>query len=555
MRGEVSAALATAFVLLLGTGTAHSAPTPDLVPVRSGVRSQAIAALASGPPATGCLTPLSQSIRSDRQHGTTAARRAFAALASDPALPGERLAVDLDGLSTRFTVDRNAPDRVDLVDDNANGRPDVVDDALAGAAAARRLLVGQLELPNPGGIEIVLARLGSGTEGVSVPVAGRPSRTRIWLDPSVRGGAIGIRSAAEHQYAHAVAAAAGLDPAWGEAFATWTSLALEGAFDDRTLGLIAGRLGSMREGLVAQDPEIAGGNAAWFSFLHDAYGATAVKLAVEELGRGGSDQAALDRAIRRATGEAIDTALRDFQIWSLLVGSRDDGRHFTFASRLPNPAFAASQDALPALSIQADPAVGPMGQTAVLLRPDELSGGLTVRFEGDLASRWGVDLLVVRPGGELRRVPLTLDADDSGELTLPLQDVREVILLVRNLDPEGRPARRYSWEAHFERGYPAEFAALRVESMPAAGVLVSWDTASERHLLGFNVLRTPVDGFEPTRVNPVWIPSVAESGGPASYSFYDATASPGVAYRYRIEAVTLEGLQSRSEAVALSPAP
>ena len=35
---------------------------------------------------------------------------------------------------------------------------------------------------------------------------------------------------------------------------------------------------------------------------------------------------------------------------------------------------------------------------------------------------------------------------------------------------------------------------------------------------------------------------MGESSGPASYSFFDASAEPGVAYRYHVEAVTLEGL-------------
>jgi hypothetical protein len=69
------------------------------------------------------------------------------------------------------------------------------------------------------------------------------------------------------------------------------------------------------------------------------------------------------------------------------------------------------------------------------------------------------------------------------------------------------------------------------------------------------VLRARSDHGEAVRVNPVWIPSVGESSGPASYSFFDATAARGVAYRYRIQAVTLEGLASRSEAVTLAPTP
>jgi hypothetical protein len=549
-----SAALAWA----LGSAPASAAsPAADLVPLRSGPRSQAIATLAAGAgAATPCLTPYTQSIRADRQRGTVAVRRALAVLANDAVLPAEHVGLDGDGITAKFTTERSAFDRVDVADDNDNGRPDAVDEALSGATAAQRLLIGQLELPSPGAVEIVFGRMGSSVEGLSLPYSGKQAKTRIWLDPSVRPGLASVRRAAEHQYAHAVAAAAGLDPAWGEAFATWTALAVEGTPDERTLAVFAGRFAVLRDGLVTQDLDLSGGNAAWFSFLNESYGPTAVKLAVEELGRGGSDQAALDRALRRATGDTIDAALRDFQLWSVLVGSRDDGRHFAFAARLPDATFAAEEDAFPILSVQADPEIGPMGQAAVSLRPDERLGGLTLRFEGDLAARWATDVLLVKTGGGMRRVPLALDARDSGELTIPLQDVHEVILLVRNLDPEGRPSHRYSWAAHLEPGFPAEFSALHAEPATAeGGAVVSWETSTERGLLGFNVIRSRSDRGEATRVNPVWIPAVGESGGPAAYSFFDAGAAAGVPYRYRIEAVTLEGLQSRSEAVALAPAP
>jgi hypothetical protein len=495
-------------------------------------------------------------MRAERQRGTVAVRRSLAALASDPALPSERIVVDADGNTVRFTADRSVFDHVDVIDDNGNGRPDAVDEALSGIARAQRLLVGQLELPNPGAVEIVLGRLGSDVEGVSIPFGGRQARTHIWLDPAGGKGALALRRAAEHQFAHAVAVAAGLDAKWGEAFAHWTALAIEGSPDDRTLAFVAKRFAAQGAGLVVDDLELASGNAAWFAFLDESYGPTAVKLAVEELGRGGSDQAALDRAMRRATGDTLDAALREFQVWSLLVGPRADGRHFSFATRLPGPMFAASVDSLPALSIQSDPEIGPMGSASVQMRPGERSGGLTIRFEGDLAARWAADLLLVLDDGGLHRVPLILDADDAGEMSVPLQDVREVLLLVRNLDGEGRPARRYSWAAHFEPGFPTEFGGLHAESAGGdRGAFVSWETSSESGLLGFNVLRARSDGGEAIRVNPVWIPSLGESNGPASYSFFDATAEPGIAYRYHVQAVTLEGLASRSEAVALIPAP
>ncbi len=538
--------------------SAMAAPSSyDLVPGRSGARAQAIAVLSgSSAPAPACLTPIVQSVRSERQKGTPAMRRSLAALVSEGALLAERSTADLDGLTVRFTTERTSYDRIDPIDDNGNGRPDAVDDALSGIARAQRLLVGQLDLPNPGAMDVSIARLGSSVEGFSVPAAGRPARTHVWLDAATRGGTIALRRAAEHQYAHAVAAAAGLTPAWAEALAGWTTIALEGAPDDRTLQAIAERFAASSSGLVTDDFELASGNAAWFAFLNDSYGPTAVKVAVEELGRGGSDQAALDRAMRRSTGDTVDAALRDFQLWSLLVGPRDDRRHFSFASRLPGPTFADALEALPALSVQADPEVGPMGSAAVLLRPGERSGGVTVRFEGDVAARWATDLIVVGMDGALHRVTLGLDQDAAGETTVPVQDVREVVLLVRNLDAEGRAPRRYTWAAHFEPGFPADFGAVRAEAAGRnGGALVSWETLTEQGLLGFNVLRARSDRREAARVNPVWIPSLGDANGPASYSFFDAAVEPGVAYRYRIEAVTREGLTSRSEAVSLLPAP
>lgn len=547
------AGIAAAASLVATASAMGASSASEVVPGRVGIRIQAVAALsAASSESPSCLTPLIQSMRAERR-SNAALRRSMAVLSNEIALPLERVVVDGDGNTVRFTTERNAYDHVEAADDQ--GRPDAVDEALSGISRASRLLLGQMDLPSPGGVDVVLGRLGANVEGGSIPSAGRQSRVRVWIDPSARGAGA-VRRAAEHQYAHAVATAAGLDPTWGEAFANWAALTLEGAPDDRTLASIAGRLAGMRAGLAAEDLEFGGGNAAWFVFLNESYGPTEVKLAVEELGRGGSVQTALDRAVRRATGDTIDAALRDFHLWSILVGPRSDGKHFSFAARLPGPSFAASIEALPALSVQSEPELGPMGQAAILLRPGERNGGLTLRFEGDLAARWAADVLLLGDDGERHRVAVPLDADDAGELSLPLQDVREVVLLVRNLDADGRPARRYSWSAYYEPRFPVEFGPVHADPTgPDGGALISWETASESGLLGFNVWRVRSDRTDALRVNPVWVPSLGDSNTPASYSFFDATAGPGVAYRYRVEAVTHEGLASRSESVAISPTP
>ena len=512
---------------------------------RAGARMQAVATLSGNGGSVPCLTPWAHAVRSETAT-PPAVRRALGLLNTDASLGGERRIVERE-VTVRFSADRGSPDRLDIADENANGRPDPVDAVLAGVSRAQRLLTGGLELPALTGVEIVLAKLGSGIDGVALPL--RDGRVTIWLDPTGRSAAA-LRRNAEHQIAHAVLSGSALSPSWSEAFASWTANELEGGPDDRSTAALAHRLSRMAEGLDRDDLTLAPGNAAWFAFLDQAYGRTAVKLAVEELSRGGAVDAALDRALRRAGSGTFAQAFRDFHLWSVLTGPRDDGRHFSFASRLPAPTFAGAAEMLPALSIQADPEVAPLGAAAVLLAPAERTGGLAVRFEGDRTTRWAVDLLLVRGDGSMHRVPFALGEDDAGDLTVPLQDLREALVLVRNLDGEGKTPRRYTWSAYVEPGYPTEISRLSVEAAGArGGMIVSWETLGERGVLGFNVLRSQPGDAGESRVNPVWIPAIGETGVPAAYSFFDAGARPGVGYQYRIEAVTPEGLVSRSEPV------
>jgi hypothetical protein len=205
---------------------------------------------------------------------------------------------------------------------------------------------------------------------------------------------------------------------------------------------------------------------------------------------------------------------------------------------------------LPVLSVRADPAAGPLGAVTLRAGAADVEGGLTFRFEGEIPGRWEADLLLVSRDGRLRRVPLALAAEGSGEVTVPAQGLREVLVLARNLDREDRRPRRYTWAAHSDRGYPFELVSLQAVRSPASGTLVSWETASERGLVGYNVLRVPEEGGSPTRLTPVWIPAVGDATTPAAYQFLDPSASVGSAAQYRIEGITLEGLSSFSELVS-----
>lgn len=541
----------------MGLLVASSAPgawsAPETFPVaRPATRLQAVAALSAGAPLpNGCATPLADGIERDPSRATASARRALALLQADRPLAGERRHAVAEGLVVRYSADRGALDRSDGPDGDGDGVPDLVEAAAAGAVAARDLLVRRFDFPSPGAVDVVLARLGSGVDGV---LAGSRDGHRVALvDPAARAGADAVRRAAAHQMAHAVAETLSPAPpeAWIEAFATWASIAVD-ATDERPLPLMAARLARLHAGLEPQTLEDAAGNAVWLAFLHEAYGPVILRIAMDELGRGGSAPAAFDRALRRGAGSGLPEALREFHVWSVLTGDRDDRRHFQFAGRLPAPTFALRADGLPALSILGDPAVGPAGMTQLAFRTAEDKGGFLLRFEGEGGARLAADLLLVRSDGTLRRVAITLDAEGRGEVAVPLQGMREVLLLVRNLDGEDGAPRRFSWFVSPDPAYPWEPGAVTVEPGPG-GVQIVWETTSEAAVLGFNVLRRREGEAAETRVNPVWVPAIGDRSTAAQYAFVDATALPGVTYEYRVEAVTPLGLAATSEAAIASP--
>ncbi len=356
-----------------------------------------------------------------------------------------------------------------------------------------------------------------------------------------------MRAQALHQEAHRWLPA-GIAAEWSEAFASFAELTVLGA-DERRLASLSARFGRLSEGLLAPDLALAPGNAAWFAFVHDAYGPTAVRLTAQELAAGPADGAgALDRALRRAAGVGLEPAFREFQVWSALVGRRDDGRHFSFAGRIDGPRDAASAEGLPALSVHSDPPVAALERPrSAWSRRDHGRDHRPLRRgeRGYLET----DLLVGFQDGRRHLVPISLDEDGRGEATVPLAGTNEVLLLVRNLSRAGEAFHRYTWSAHRERAYPLEMLALAV-TLDAQGIRhVTWETAGERDIVGFDVVRVRVGTRERVRINPVWIPSLGDPEATAAYAFDDPTTDADASYVYRIEAITATGLVSTSEAV------
>lgn len=549
---------ASGLVLALACSSSIQATPPsEGFPVaRPASRLQAVTVLSGGAPEPhACLTPLVQAVRSESVKASAPARRAFAVLASDNPLLGERRAVAADGTVVRYTAERASLDRIDPADDDGNGRPDLVDVVLAGIQDARSLLRGRLELGVSSPVEIVLGRLGSGIDGLTLPDPDGDGRLVIVLESVPRGGNASLRRAAAHQFGHAAAGSLGpgLPATWAEALATWVEIEL-GDENERSLAPIVHRLERLADGLDADDIVAAAGNAAWLAFLDEAYGPTSVRLSLDEIATGAPIEAALDRALQRAAAMRLRDAFRDFHLWSVLVGDRADGRHFPFAARIPGPRFASSWTGLPALSILSEPPVAGLGAAHAVVRLDEAQGGVTFRFEGELSTRWDADLLLLTKEGRLHRVAILVGADGRGEATVPLDGIREVLLLVRNLGSDGGAPRRYTWSAFRVPGYPFELASLSATRSTAsdAPVLVSWETISETGVIGYNVWRLPADGGSPTRINPVWVPAVGDRVTASLYRFVDGGADPAKPVSYAIEGVTRDGLSSRSDPVPVT---
>jgi hypothetical protein len=517
---------------------------------RPATRAAAVA-LVAGDARTplGCLTPRIQGLTGSRLGAGPTVRRALVLLQQRSYSGVEEAVFASDGTPVAYTIEPSAFDRISPTDIDGNGTPDLAQRVVEGLDQARSLLVDQLHLPAPHGLDVVLLELGADLEGYLVT---REGGATIVLDGSSGSDGDAIRNAAVHQYAHAVADAAGpgMPREWGEALATWATLELNGPPDGITAALISNRLERLDAGLLSRDLEFAAGNAVWFAFLDEAYGLAAVSVTAEELAQGGSTADALDRALGRVSDDDLAAAFREFHLWSILVGPRADAFHFTFAEKVAAPRFASTTEGLPALSVQSDPAIAPWGAAHVRIVPDDAEGGLGIRFEGGFRATWEADLLLTDATGTLRRLALELTPEGWGEVTVPLDGLVEALLLVRNVGSEDGGSHRYTYAAHRERAYPVEIASFAARHLGDA-VDLRWDTSSEQQLVGFNVLRVRDDGGTEVVVNPVWIPALGELDERTSYQYLDRQVEAGVTYIYRVQAITVDGLTSFSEPVVV----
>jgi hypothetical protein len=85
-----------------------------------------------------------------------------------------------------------------------------------------------------------------------------------------------------------------------------------------------------------------------------------------------------------------------------------------------------------------------------------------------------------------------------------------------------------------------------------AGITLSWRTATELDLLGFNIKRSTAANGPYQTLNHAPIPAKAQAATGASYHLVDRTTLPRRTYFYRLEVLTLDG---RHRTIGLTRAP
>ncbi|HMC82048.1 MAG TPA: hypothetical protein VKL61_02340, partial [Candidatus Polarisedimenticolia bacterium] len=82
------------------------------------------------------------------------------------------------------------------------------------------------------------------------------------------------------------------------------------------------------------------------------------------------------------------------------------------------------------------------------------------------------------------------------------------------------------------------------------GITLQWSTDREIDLLGWNVFRGSSSSGPFLKLNPVTVPSGGDSQEETDYIYQDASAVDGRRYFYLVEAITLQGLPSRSFSIS-----
>jgi hypothetical protein len=502
----------------------------------------------------GCAAPIL--IAATRETSPPDSLRQVLALLTAPPLPADApLFVTRDGrFALRYAAGSSPRDR--------DVKPETVARVAEALVAARSYVGATLGYPDPspapGQVAVYLLRLGHGLEGYAVPAraleGGRTAAAFIVLDSGIASER--IMPAALHQVAHlALFHAAEADAWWQEATASYLTLMGAGDMDDQSAALAA-RLKSPARGLAADDLTLMQGSLLWPLFLAERAGdPDVVRRVWASMSGGGVDPVqAADLVLGRESGLPAGAAFRELALWSLFTGDRDDGAHFSAARAMPEAAMETVGPALPVQVGRIEP-VEPLGSLAFRLPAEPSRGSLALEIQAQ-GGRPAADLLVFyqSEGGRPVLVPIDL-TQGTARLDVPWGQAREAWIVLRN---EARTAdagaTTFDLRGDLDATAPYDLASLTAEPVGRT-VVLSWTTAAEKGLVGWNLYRGEQPSGPFTRLNGVAVPAYGDSTSDTGYLYVDDRARPNRRYYYLVEGINSLGLVERSHVTSARTLP
>src|SRR5262249_21982400 len=143
--------------------------------------------------------------------------------------------------------------------------------------------------------------------------------------------------------------------------------------------------------------------------------------------------------------------------------------------------------------------------------------------------------------GEVRHVPVEIDASGRGFIPVPWRSLAAIDMLVQNLSsPPAQPADFY-YAIDYDPTVPYDLLSFTAQDAPG-GAALAWSTDSEERLAGWNIWRSETLLGPFSRINRYLVPGTGPTGQSMSYVYLDSTVEPGRKYYYYLEGMTLDGL-------------
>ncbi len=281
---------------------------------------------------------------------------------------------------------------------------------------------------------------------------------------------------------------------------------------------------------------------AWFFFLYELSGKNCDLInslwAVGDNENSLSWQERMNSVLSNDADMSLNEAYSLFAQWNLLRGK--------YASSL-NPYGADWKEIEPADEYSMFSARGndsgfppeQYGSCYIRFVNDDFStGGFNFKFEGNSIVDWSVSLLVISRQGGSDFVPVDV-VDGKGSIYLPAVRTGEVFMVISNLSDESYSY--FNFSVDYDKSYPFVLVGSELEKN-GNRLELSWRTAGEKGVVGWNILRASPSSGETVKINSDLIPGPHTMTGNMNYLYL--TGLPDDDCFFLLQAVTDSGMTS-----------